>query len=253
MVDIHCHILPGLDDGARTMEESLEMVKLAAANGCTDLVATPHSSSRYAFDESRVAETFRDLSARSRGLINLHRGCDCHLNFQNLQDALLNPSKFSINQSRYLLVELPDLLSVTAVRDQLQALLNARTVPIITHPERNFTLQSNTDQIRKWVALGCLVQVTGQSFLGSFGSAVKDSADALMNGDLVHFVASDAHDCVHRPPNLTEAYEYVRDRWGDTRARALFIHNPAAVINDEPMVHSARPNRVLKFFTFGAK
>jgi protein-tyrosine phosphatase len=253
MVDIHCHILPGLDDGPRTMEESLEMVKLSAANGCTDLVATPHSSSRFSFDEARVAEAFRELSALSRGLINLHRGCDCHLNYQNLQDALTRPSKFSINNSRYLLVELPDLLSVTAIRDQLQALLNARTVPIITHPERNFTLQTNTDQIRKWVALGCLVQVTGQSFLGAFGSAAKHSADALMNGDLVHFVASDAHDCVHRPPNLMEAYEYVCDRWGKACARALFMDNPASVIDDAPMVPLARPNRMLRFFSFGAK
>jgi protein-tyrosine phosphatase len=253
MVDIHCHILPGLDDGARTMEESFEMLKLAVANGCTDLVATPHSSSRFVFNEARVTEAFHELSALSRGLINLHRGCDCHLNFKNLEDALAYPAKYSINRSRYLLVELPDLLSVTAVRAQLQALLNARTVPILTHPERNFTLQTNTHQISKWVALGCLIQVTGQSFLGRFGSAVKDSTDALMNGDLVHFVASDAHDCVHRPPNLAEAYEYVRDRWGDARARALFVDNPAAVVNDAPVVRTARRNRMLKFFSFGAK
>jgi len=235
------------------MEESFEMLKLAVANGCTDLVATPHSSSRFVFDEARVTEAFHELSALSRGLINLHRGCDCHLNFKNLQDALAYPAKYSINGSRYLLVELPDLLSVTAVREQLQALLNARIVPIITHPERNFTLQANTDHIKMWVADGCLVQVTGQSFLGRFGSAAQDSADTFMNGDLVHFVASDAHDCVNRPPSLSGAYELVRSRWGDARARALFMDNPAAVIHDEPVVRSARPNRMLKFFSFGAK
>jgi tyrosine-protein phosphatase YwqE len=84
-------------------------------------------------------------------------------------------------------------------------------------------------------------------------ATAKDSADALMHGDLVHFVASDPHDCVHRPPNLTEAYEYVRGRWGDARARAVFVENPAAVINDEPVARSARLNRMLKFFTLGAK
>jgi protein-tyrosine phosphatase len=149
MVDIHCHILPGLDDGARTMEESFEMVKLAAANGSTDLVATPHASSCFVFDENRVTEAFRELSALSRGLITLHRGCDCHLNFDNLQDALAYPTKYSINNSRYLLIELPEVLRVTAVREQLQALLNARTIPIITHPERNFSLQAKTDHLCK--------------------------------------------------------------------------------------------------------
>ncbi len=235
------------------MEESFEMVKLAAASGCTDLVATPHASSRFAFDEARVTEAFHELSTLSCGLITLHRGCDCHLNFHNLQDALAHPAKYSINNNRYLLVELPDLLSVTAVREQLQALLNARTVPIITHPERNFSLHANTDQIKMWVADGCLVQVTGQSFSGRFGSAAKDAVEALMDCDLVHFVASDAHDCLNRPPSLSEAYEYVRARWGDARARALFIDNPAAVINDAPVVHSPRPKRMLKFFSFGAK
>ena len=253
MVDIHCHILPGLDDGARTIEESVEMVKLAAANGCTDLVATPHSNSRFVFDEARVAEALSELSTLSRGLVNLHRGCDCHLNFQNLQDALACPSKYSINNSRYLLVELPDLLSVTAVRDQLHALLNARTVPIITHPERNLTLRVNTDQVKLWAEDGCLVQVTGQSFLGRFGSAAKESAEAFMHSDLVHFVASDAHDCFNRPPDLSKAYEHVRGRWGEARARALFIDNPAAVINDEPIVHTPRSKSLLKFFSFGAR
>jgi len=229
------------------------MVKLAAANGSTDLVATPHASTRFVFDERRVDEAFRGLSALSRAFITLHRGCDCNLNFQNLQDTLAYPTKYTINGSRYLLVELPNLIGVTVVRAQLQALLHARICPIITHPERNFSLQSNTDHIKHWVQDGCLVQVTGQSFLGRFGSAAKEAVDALMDRDLVHFVASDAHDCLNRPPDLSGAHEYVRARWGDARARALFIDNPAAVIHDANLVRSSRPKRMLKFFSFGAK
>src|ERR1700730_18330528 len=173
MVDIHSHILPGLDDGARTMEESFEMVKLAAANGSTDLVATPHASARFAFDEVRVEEAFRGLSALSKEFITLHRGCDCHLNFDNWQDGLTNPTKYTINGSRYLLVELPDLIGLSIVREQLQALIHARICPIITHPERNLSLQSNADYVKQLVQNGCLVQVTGQSFLGRFGTIAR--------------------------------------------------------------------------------
>jgi protein-tyrosine phosphatase len=253
MIDIHSHVLPGLDDGARTMEESFEMVKLAAANGSTDLVATPHANSRFVFDERLVDEAFRGLSALSRAFITLHRGCDCHLNFQNLQDTLAYPAKYTINGSRYLLVELPDLIGVTVVRAQLQALLHARICPIITHPERNFSLQSNTDHIKHWVQDGCLVQVTGQSFLGLFGATAKEAIEALMDRDLVHFVASDAHDCVNRPPDLSQAFEHVKARWGDAHARRLFVDNPTAVINDAPIVQARRPKFRFNWFSFGGK
>ena len=145
MVDIHTHVLPGLDDGARTLEEGFEMVKLAAATGSTDLVATPHANAQFQFDEHRVGEAFRGLSALSTGVINLYRGCDCHLTLHNLQDALVRPTKYTINRSRYLLVELPDFLGPSVVWEQLKALIHARICPIITHPERNLTLQSNMD------------------------------------------------------------------------------------------------------------
>src|ERR1700733_2078569 len=143
MIDIHTHVVPGLDDGAGTLEEGFEMVKLAAANGTTDLVATPHSNAEFQFDEQRIEEAFRGLSALSSGIINLYRGCDCHLTLQNLEDALVHPTRYTINRSRYLLVELPDFLGPSVVGEQLNALIQARICPIITHPERNISLQSN--------------------------------------------------------------------------------------------------------------
>jgi len=242
MIDIHTHVLPGLDDGAGTVEEGLQMVKLAAASGCTHLVATPHANAEFQFDEERFEATFRSLSALSTGLINLYRGCDCHLTLQNLEGALLRPSKYTINGSRYLLAELPDFLGPSVVWEQLQTLIYSRICPIITHPERNISLQFNTKRLEQWVAGGCLVQVTAQSFLGRFGSDAKHSVERLMDADLVHFVASDAHDCVDRPPTLSKAHERVSSRWGLERAQRLFIDNPAAVIADAP-IENARPSK----------
>jgi protein-tyrosine phosphatase len=253
MIDIHSHILPGLDDGAGTLEEGFEMVKLAAAAGSTDLVATPHSNAQFQFDENRVEEAFRSLSALSAGLINLYRGCDCHLTLLNLEDALVRPTKYTINRSRYLLVELPDFLGPSVVREQLMALINARIVPIITHPERNVCLQSRVDQLKEWVQSGCLVQVTAQSFLGRFGSVAKRYLESSMDADIVHFVASDAHDCVDRPPDLSQAYEHVRARWGQPRAQRLFIDNPAAVIEDLPVNPGRHAKRKFSVFSFGSK
>ena len=253
MIDIHSHVLPGLDDGAGTLEESLAMVKLAAATGSTDLVATPHSNTKFQFDENRLEEAFRSLSARSAGLINLYRGCDCHLTLQNLEDVLVRPTKYTINRSRYLLVELPDFLGPSVVWQQLKALINARIVPIITHPERNVFLQSSVNRLKEWVQNGCLVQVTAQSFSGGFGLLATRSVESLMHAGMVHFVASDAHDCVHRPPDLSRAHEHVCSRWGRSTAERLFIDNPAAVIADGPLEHGRQVKRRFSLFSLGSK
>jgi protein-tyrosine phosphatase len=250
MIDIHTHVLPGLDDGAGTLEQGFEMVKLAAANGTTDLVVTPHSNAQFEFNEDRIEESFRALSALSTGLINLYRGCDCHLTLQNLEDALAHPTKYTINRSRYLLVELPEFLGPSLVWEQLKALIYARICPIITHPERNVSMQLDMSRLKQWVQGGCLIQVTGQAFLGRFGSVARRAVESLMDADMVHFVASDAHDCADRPPDLSKAHEHVCSRWGQARARRIFVDNPAAVISDEPIAPVRQAKRWLPFFSF---
>ena len=253
MIDIHSHVLPGLDDGADTLETSLEMIKLAAAWGTTDLVATPHSNAQFQFDENRVDEVFRKLSGLCQDVITLYRGCDCHLNLQNLEEALARPSKFTINRSRYLLVELPDFMGPSVVWEQLKALIDARLVPIITHPERNISLQSDVKRLKEWVKGGCLVQVTAQSFLGRFGAGVKRATESLMNADLIHFVASDAHDCVDRPPDLSKAHDLVHSRWGRERAQRLFFENPSAAIADTPLESEWKTKRTFSLLSFCTK
>jgi protein-tyrosine phosphatase len=250
MIDIHTHVLPGLDDGATTLEQGFEMLKLAAANGTTDLVATPHSNAQFQFDEQRIEEAFRGLSALSMGVINLYRGCDCHLSLHNLEDVLVQPTKYTINRSRYLLVELPDFLGPSLVWEQLKALINARLCPIITHPERNVSMQLDLTRLKQWVQGGCLIQVTGQAFFGRFGPVARRAVDSLMDADLVHFVASDSHDCADRPPDLSKAHEHVRSHWGQPRARSLFMDNPAAVLSDDPIVRQRPSRRWLPFFSF---
>jgi protein-tyrosine phosphatase len=235
------------------LEQGFEMVKLAAANGTTDLVATPHSNAQFEFNEDRIEEAFGALSALSAGLINVYRGCDLHLTLQNLEDALARPTKYTINRSRYLLVELPDFLGPSVVWEQLKALINARICPIITHPERNISMQLDISRLKQWVQGGCLIQVTGQAFLGRFGPVARRAAESLMDAALVHFVASDAHDCADRPPDLSKAHEHVRSRWGKARARSLFIDNPRAVLSDDPIVHERQSRRWLPFFSFSSK
>ncbi len=249
MVDIHSHILPGVDDGSKTFEESLEMLRLAAASGTTDIVATPHANASYPFNAGERDRLLNELSLQTGGLIRLHRGCDFHLSFDNLMGALESPSKYTVNGGRYLMVELPDMVSLSAMRTAVNRLLDARITPIVTHPERNPSVQTQLKALDEWVRDGCLLQVTGQSLAGRFGSTAQRAAETLMNGNLVHFIASDAHDCTDRPPDLSGPYKLVEKRWGAERAEALFAQNPFAVISDQ-MIFAAPPTTSKKPFSF---
>jgi protein-tyrosine phosphatase len=231
-VDIHSHILHGLDDGAKTLEESIAMLELAASAGTSDIVATPHANGRYEFIPDLIDERIAEL--RDRVDIRIYPGCDFHLQFDNIEDALAHPQKYTINHTNYLLVEFSDLSIFTSAGEILLALLDGGLVPIITHPERNIQLQRRLDDIARWVESGCCVQVTAGAFTGAFGKPAKACAHELVKRRLVHFVATDAHDCKHRPPSLREAYASLAGKWGDELIRPMFVDNPKAVLAGEP-------------------
>jgi protein-tyrosine phosphatase len=235
VIDIHSHILPGWDDGAPTLDDSLAMLKMAAETGTTDIVATPHANSEFHFDAEVVIQKFEELKKAAGGLIRLHLGCDFHIQIDNVQDALANPTKYTINHGPYLMAELPEMMQLPVMRIILGRLREVGIVPIITHPERNTQLQNVPDELKGWVEDGCLLQITGQSFLGGFGPRAKQMAVNLMRDNLVHVVSSDGHDTVHRPPRLDVAYDWVKTRYGTERAERLFSINPGAALTGAPI------------------
>jgi protein-tyrosine phosphatase len=231
MIDIHTHLLPGLDDGPSSMDESVTMLQIAAQAGTTDIVATPHANFDFYFDPQQVAAKAAELAAAVPHTVRIHTGCDFHFCYDQLRDALANPSKYTINGRRYLLIELPDSSIPETVDVVLIRLQAVGIVPVITHPERNWLLQRRRERLEEWVRVGCLIQVTAQSFFGRFGPEARDFSYELMRRDLVHFIASDAHDCEDRPPRLDEAHSYVACRFGPERATRLLVTNPRAVLD----------------------
>jgi protein-tyrosine phosphatase len=175
------------------------------------------------------------LCNAASGIVRIHLGCDFHISFENVQDALDHPNRYTINNHSYLMVELPDLVIVETAANVLYRLRAAGMIPVITHPERNIVLQSRLDTLREWVKDGCLVQVTGQSLLGRFGKDAERAAGTLLQRDLVHFIASDAHDCEDRPPRLDKAHRHLVERYGVARANRLCRTNPAKVLLGEPL------------------
>ena len=228
MVDIHCHILPGLDDGADTIETSIQMAEMAIADGVTHVVGTPHANSTYKFDPELIRQRRDELQAAIGDRLTLATGCDFHLSFENLQDIQNHPHKYTINQKNYLLVEFADFAIPPSMDDTMHQLQLMGLSPIITHPERNALLRAQPERMYRWLHQGAYVQITGQSILGRFGTGAQQRAEKWLDEDRVHFVASDAHNLKGRPLQLRAAYEKVAERRGETVAQALFHDNPLA-------------------------
>lgn len=241
MVDIHCHILPGMDDGAASIDASVEMAEIAIADGITHIVATPHANGEYRFDPELIAERRDELQSRLGDRLQLATGCDFHLSYENLQDIRANTTKYTIHQKNYLLIEFADFAIPPSMDDALHHLQLLGLSPIITHPERNRLICSQPERLRRWLHLGCTVQITAQSLLGRWGEGTKAQVGEWMDRDMVHFFASDAHNTTQRPPQMREAYEIVAQRWGTPRAEALFVSNPLAAFEGRPLPYQPEP------------
>jgi protein-tyrosine phosphatase len=222
-----------MDDGARTFEDSVAMLRMAAESGTTDLVATPHANLNYKFEPLVIRDRLKEVEAALDGALRLYTGCDFHLSYDNIQDAITNPRKYTINQNRYLLVEFSELLIFRNTADIFGRLQEAGMSPIITHPERNTLLCQRLEEIESWVQAGAYVQVTGQSLVGHFGRRSAEFARTLLDRGLVHFIASDGHDLKHRPPRLAEAYAWLKENYGAQMAETLCVLNPRATLTGD--------------------
>ncbi|HUS19547.1 MAG TPA: CpsB/CapC family capsule biosynthesis tyrosine phosphatase, partial [Terriglobales bacterium] len=163
MVDIHCHLLPGVDDGAKSWEISEEMCGIAAQDGIQHIVCTPHANDEYVYDRAQHEVRLQELRERVGGKIQLSLGCDFHLSFDNIQEALGAPEKFAISGSDYLLVEFSDFAISPAINDALLRFLSMGITPVITHPERNLVIQRQPELALKLAEQGCVIQVTANS------------------------------------------------------------------------------------------
>ena len=229
MIDLHCHILPGIDDGSPSWEITAEMCRMAAEDGIRHIVATPHANERFFYDRLRYEGMLRKLNNVGCG-IQFTLGCDFHFSFDNIEDAILYPRRYTIGDSPYLLVEFSDFGSMQAMREGLFRLANSGIKPIITHPERNLALLEAPDRLIELAKDGCLIQVTANSLTGYWGVRSQRMAELLLKKNAIYVIASDAHDTVNRPPLLSQAFDRICRLAGQDVAHALFVDNPSAVV-----------------------
>jgi protein-tyrosine phosphatase len=244
MIDIHHHLLYGIDDGPATIEESIVMAKMAVEDGITRVVCTPHASDRYSFNPQENAARMANLRAaleREDVPLLLGQGCDFHINRDNLKDAKENRAKYTINGKQYLLIEFLDHCIPIGLEKILFELGCAGLIAILTHPERNLVLQRSPDRMKQWIENGLLIQVTAASVLGRFGKKAQSMAKRLLDDRWVHVLATDAHSSKGRPPRMRECFEQVANSYGQETATRLCVTNPGAIFRGDPLGAQPEP------------
>ncbi|MDQ2835744.1 MAG: exopolysaccharide biosynthesis protein [Acidobacteriota bacterium] len=233
-----------MDDGAASLENSLAMAKMAADDGISHIVCSPHANGKYGYDPVQIDAKITELQRRleSEGVaLTLGRGCDFHLSYDNIVEAKTDPARYSINGLGYLLVEVPDYGLPRGLTDIFYQLQIAGLTPILTHPERNPTLQADHGRLVDWMKGGVLVQVTAGSVAGQMGKHAEKMAHDLLADRWVHFIATDAHNTSSRPPKMQEAFDIIARKYGPDYAHLLCVSNPLAAFFGKPMPVQAEP------------
>lgn len=236
MIDLHSHILSNLDDGAQSVEMSVEMARMAVADGITDMACTPHIfPGKYPNSSATILPAMYALQAILDAHdipLKLHGGADVHV-APDLVERLSNGSVPTLNNSRYFLLEPPHEVLPPKLEGFATQLLQAGFVPIITHPERLLWAERHFDIIRRLADVGCLMQITAGSVLGGFGAMAARLSAQMLKEDLVDFFASDGHGTTWRKPLLSEAYAAIAGQFGREQAQQMFVHRPVAILANE--------------------
>lgn len=239
MIDLHCHILPGIDDGARSFEESVLMCRLAADDGCTGMVATPHQrrGEWWNADREHLAALADELQDKVAPGFRVYLGGEVHVDSELLTEVEKLPGGglLPLAGSRYLLIEFDSAGTPREAIHLVHELVVAGWRPILAHPEFIPWLAADPELVGRLVELGATIQVTAMSVTGDFGRRSQSDSLVLLDAGLVHFLASDSHGVRRRPPGLRRAAYLVAERLGEETARRLTVDNPQAVVENRPL------------------
>ena len=235
--DIHCHILPGVDDGSRDKEESMEMADIAVAQGILGIITTPHHLPRSKnTSRQEVLNRIEDLNSRieeKKLNIDLFPGMENNIT-PDLHADIKNGEALFLGDSQFILIETPFSEFTQDAKDSVLNCLENKITPILAHPERNTDLQINRSGLSSLVRKGVLVQVNTGSFMGHYGEEAQRLAFELLHANLIHFVATDAHSSSgKRIPNMRDCFEIIKREVNESTAWKLTRDNPISILKNE--------------------
>jgi len=237
MIDIHNHLLPDMDDGAKNMDETMLMCQLAVQDGIHDIIATPHALDGHF--EPEANELHGHVETINRSLVELgldltiHPGAEVRL-VPDMHDVIRQKPWLLLARSQYLLVEPPPTPSAI-LGEEISQLLHFGYRPILAHPERCVWIHNKPDILLPLVASGMLVQITAQSLLGHFGLPPRICAETLIRCRMAHFMASDAHSLRRRPPLLSQAAQRLQELAGEEETLAMTQSRATSILGNVPI------------------
>lgn len=254
MVDLHVHILPGLDDGAENWEEALEMAELALEGGTEILVATPHSNQKGRFENydseelRRMYQDFREVLERKEIPLKICLGMEIFAS-EDMDGKLEDGSLIGLNGTDVYLVEFPFDAEPSWIGDRLESMLEREIRPLIAHPERYFCVQDYPGLAYEWLCMGGMTQMNKGSVFGRFGRKAGRAAERLLKNDLITCIASDAHSSYMRTTYMGDIWEYMEEMFGEEAARRLLCDNPKRLIENMAVPpHGRLPEKRRRIF-----
>lgn len=239
MIDLHCHIIPYIDDGAKSIDVACAMAMHAYKSGVKTIVATPHCNLRNTRPNYRdrdyitVFSTFRAVLKQRNIPITLLAGSEVFAHEDNIRQLIDDRMLVTLNNSRYLLVEFPFHGNGKTLCRTLEAIARRGLIPVIAHPERYSAVQEDPDLVGRWFSQGFVIQLNKGSLLGRLGHEAKQTSRHLLSHGLAHVIASDAHDMDHRPPGFVSLQKELPIN--PHYLKILLHDNPKHIINDEPL------------------
>ena len=248
MIDIHLHILPEVDDGARTMEESIEMAQIALESGVNRVIATSHCnhpfrSRRYSTEQlaKRMASFRKELEKHGIPL-KVYEGMEIYVD-DNTDDLIREGKLFGLNHGKYYLLEFPFDAKPSWIDERLDEIASPEVIPLIAHVERYECAQKNPQLIYRWLQGGCEIQVNQGSIFGQFGRAAQKTAVTALENGLITCIASDAHDTGERSPWMKDIADYIKKYYNYKIASLLLNEYPERILNSRPIPeHGQRLN-----------
>ena len=240
MIDIHTHILPGVDDGSPHMEDSLQMAAMAASSGSRALIATPHSNQEGRFENFYSEELEREFAAlqeeiRLAGIpIAVYPGMEIFAS-GDIGEKITGGRLIGLNFSRYYLVEFYFDETPAVIKHCTDEIFAAGGIPLIAHPERYFCVQDRPELVYDWLQQGCLAQINKGSLFGRFGESARRAAETLLFNGLVTCIGSDAHSPFRRTTHVAELLDYLYDTLGEDITQLITEENPARILGNRPI------------------
>ena len=235
MIDIHCHILPNVDDGSESLEESIEMAKIAESEGITKIVNTSHCHFDFKYKKGNELklelEKFNQVLKEENINIEVLLGNELYYT-SDLIERFNELDFFSMNNSKYILIEFSPINFPKNIEDVIYEIKIRGYIPIIAHAERYKQVQEDVNIVLDCIKEGALIQVNASSILGKNGEKAEDTSKKLLDNNMVHFVATDAHSSNRRRPLIKDSYNYILKNYGKEVSEKLFIENPTAVIEN---------------------